>query len=175
MTEPAAAPAPEQAPILLFRGQPISIEQATARRAELTGNAEYVKAALGGDQEKSRELADLYMLARGQQPGASQQQPENADDVIASMSQQEIRQELQIEASWRDRVAPSTPQELAEFEKLEATVSQQHAARQFIDRAKNDPDFRRKLLSGNMEARSNWDRAHFVAFRCETIPDPPAP
>lgn len=172
MSETAAAT--EQTPVIMWNGHPWSPQMAETRRNELMANAEYVKAALGGDEEKQGELRDLYMIQRGMTPGASLRPPENVDDVIARMTETEIRRELQREASWRDRVAPSTPQEMAEFERGEATTSQKHAARQFIERAKSDPSFRAKLLSGDMQARSHWDRAHFVLNVCDEIPDPEA-
>ena len=72
MTEnvPASAPQEQPAPqpIAYWRGQPISPEAAAAERAKLIGDEAYTKALLAGDQTKSKELADLWQIAKGRAP-----------------------------------------------------------------------------------------------------------
>jgi hypothetical protein len=65
---PAPSPAASQHPLMLFRGQPISREQAASRRVELMANSEYAQAAIKGDTAKQVELKDLWMLERGLEP-----------------------------------------------------------------------------------------------------------
>jgi hypothetical protein len=159
----------QQQPVILHQGQPWSPQMAADKRAELMANSDYAKAALAGDEAKQRELADLYMIARGVTPGGSAP-PATAEDVLKGMTEREVGIELQREASWRDRVNPVTPQEVAEFERGQATASQKAAARRFIEQAKRDPGFRTKLLNNDMEARAKWARWNFVATADE-IPD----
>jgi hypothetical protein len=89
------------------------------------------------------------------------------------MTEKDIATELQCKANWRDRVNPSTPQEVAEFERGEATATQKAAARRFIEQAKKDPNFRTRLLNSDMDARAKWDRWHFVAHFADGIDDAP--
>jgi hypothetical protein len=169
MTE--AVGAIEQQPVLFFRGQPISAEGAAAQRAELTSNPDYVKAALAGDAEKQSELAELWQLSRGLQPGADAlpSQPQDAADVMAQMDEKELARAQQRVTTYRNLVAPETDLEASQFEKGEATKSQKEAARRNLARAIRDPAFAAKVGRNDMDALRQWSRWNWIAHSAREI------
>ncbi len=158
---------PQPQPNIIHNGQVWSPEMAATRRTELMNDPKFVESALAGDPAKAKELADLYQISRwGRAPNPP---PADAADVMARMSEGDMAREQQRHALWRNQVAPSTPQEEFEFERGEATRLQKETSRRDIEAMKQDKEFVRKLLNGDLEARRKWDRWHWVAFTAREV------
>lgn len=170
MSEPAAA-ITEPQPILWHHGQAISVEAAAEQRAALVANPDYVKAVLGGDHEKSKELADLLMLSRGEQPSADAvpPPPQHVGDVRQQMLDKEAERELQLNATLRNQVAPESEIEIAQFERGEATKSQKDVAKRNIAHALKDQIFCAKVARGDFAALRAWNRWQWIAHSAREI------
>jgi hypothetical protein len=167
MTDTPAAP--EQQPPMWHEGQAWSREMAAAELAKFDADADKVKAALGGDVAKQQERRDLWMMARGHQPGAVPTVPSDAAGIAQQMDEREQQLRDAVLDTWTKRVTMN-PERQFQMRRGLATKEQMAEARNRIERAKRDPEFGRKVLSGDMDASEQWAAWHFVAHHCREAP-----
>ena len=155
MTEnnPAAEGTPQ--PLLWHGGQAWTPQTADAKRNELMQNKDFVRAALDGDTGKAKELAYLYMLARGHVPAP----PQDAPDVLQQM---ETRTHVTITQHMRslseDGFTPAQAWEIAHGRPAPPEEIQMHKDR--LVALKKDAGFIRRYLDGDVEARNIMRHHH---------------
>jgi hypothetical protein len=147
---------PEQPnPMLWHQGQPISQEGAVAALAAFDADEVKVKAALGGDISAQAERRDLWMLARGHQPGAAPVMPSDGHGVHEQMAD---REEQIVEARL-DTFAKHMrmgPEQRGQQRRWLATQEQHDFAVAEKARLLKDPDFRAKVFAGHADETSRW-------------------
>lgn len=163
------APQPSsEFPLMTYQGQLYSRESAAVKLAEFDADAERVKAALGGDTAKQQERRDLWMLARGMQPGAVPTMPSDAGGVAQQMTERDE----QIHEAKLDAFAKHirmTPEIRQEFSRRLATQEQHDFATAEKARLLRDPDFRSKVFAGYADETDRWIRV------CQAAAAPVAP
>jgi len=147
---------PEQpAPMLWHQGQPISRDGAVAALAAFDADEAKVKAAIGGDISAQQERRDLWMLARGMQPGAVPATPQDAGAVAQQMSErEEAIHEAKLDAFGKH--VRMTPELRMQFSRRLATQEQHDFAVAERERLLRDPDFRSKVFAGFADETDRW-------------------
>jgi hypothetical protein len=152
----------QPAPLMYHEGQPFSRESAAARLAAFDADADRVKAALGGDIAKQQERAAYWSMARGVQPGAVPAMPADGTGVHAQMDEREQQiNEARLD-TWQKHIRMND-QMRAETKRGLATAEQVEDAKREIRRMLDDPEFGRKVLRGEMDARDKWARFNLLA------------
>jgi len=153
-------PAPE--PLLWHQGQPMSSEAAAAALAAFDADKDKVAAALGGDIAAQQERRDLWLLARGHQPGGLPVMPSDGTGV---QQQMDAREEQIAEARfdvWQKNIRMNDVQR-AEAKRGLATQQQVDDAKREVRRMLDDKEFGAKVLAGNADAKDKWHRFNFIA------------
>jgi hypothetical protein len=86
------------------------------------------------------------------------------------MSEREEQIHEAVLDTWAKHIPAADPVRRAQMARGLATADQITAAKESIERAKRDPEFGRKVLAGNMDARERWASWHFVAYHCREAP-----
>jgi hypothetical protein len=144
-------------PNMLYQGQLYSRETAAAELIKLDGDAEFVKAALGGDVSKQQLRRDFWMMARGYTPGATPAMPSDAHGI----HEQVAAREEQITEARLDTFAKhtrQTPEMRAQFRRRLATQEQHDYATNERARLLKDPAFRQRVVNGDADAVDTWVR-----------------
>jgi hypothetical protein len=151
-----------QAPLLFHQGQPLSQESAAAALAAFDADEGKVKAALGGDIAMQQERRDLWLLARGHQPGGVPVMPSDAAGVEAQMSEREQHLQEARLGVWQKHI-PMSEEAVAQVKRGLATQQEVAEAKRELERMKADPEFGRRVLSGDMDAKQRWHVANLKA------------
>ena len=135
-------------PLLWHNGVAYTQQSADAKRTELMKNADYVRAALDGDTGKAKELADLYMLARGHVPAP----PQDAPDVLQQMQNRAQTAAEQHAAALRSHADFTDGQvhQIVGQRPILADERQWHINQ--LNRLKQDKEFVRRYLDGDRDA-----------------------
>jgi hypothetical protein len=147
----------EQQPPMWHQGQAWSREKAAAELVKFDADADKVKAALGGDVAKQQERRDLWMMARGMQPGATPAMPSDAHGIHEQVAEREAA----IVEARLDTFAKhtrQTPEMRAQFKRRLATAEQHDFATNERARLLKDSNFRQRVLDGDPDATDTWVR-----------------
>jgi hypothetical protein len=149
----------EPEPLLYHNGQPFAASGAAAKREALMSDPEYTKAALAGDLTKTRELANLLMLSRGQTPPAASTVSTVAD-VEAQAIDRAGRERDMHAASMRNE-ADYTPEQINQIVNQRPVTAEERAfhQRQLV-LLKKDVGFVRRYLDGDAAARLKMGLHH---------------
>jgi hypothetical protein len=142
-------------PNLVYQGQLYSRETAAVALAAFDADEAKVKAALGGDLSAQQERRDLWMLARGMQPGALPAMPMDGHGVHEQMTEREE----QITEARLDAFAKHTrmtPELRMQFSRRLATQEQHDFAVAERERLLKDPNFRAKVFAGHADETDRW-------------------
>lgn len=142
-------------PLMEYQGQPWSREMAVEALAAFDGDKSKVAAALGGDTAKQQERRDLWMLAKGRQPGAIPAAPLDEGAVAQTMQERD----QQIHEAKLDTFAKFTRQTAemrAQYSRRLATAEQHDFAVQERQRLLRDPGFRARVLANDADAVARW-------------------
>jgi hypothetical protein len=148
--------------MLWHQGQPLSRERAAAELAAFDADEVRVKAALSGDIAAQQERRDLWMLARGMQPGSVPVTPSDATSVQQQMDEREQQVQEARLATWEKHIR-MTDNMRAEARRGLATQQNHDDAVREVRRMLDDKDFGAKILAGNSDAKDKWARCNFVA------------
>jgi hypothetical protein len=159
MTEDTAE---QPTPNMLYQGQLYSREMAAAELVKLDGDADFVKAALGGDVSKQQLRRDFWMMARGYTPGAVPAMPSDAHGIheqVAAREEQIVEARLDTFA----KHTRQTPEMRAQFKRRLATAEQHDFATNERARLLKDGSFRQRVLNGDADTVDTWVRICQVA------------
>jgi hypothetical protein len=157
MTEEVAA----LEPLVYLDGQPISREQAGARRQELMADPDYGEAAAGGDMVKVAELTKLWRIEHGMTPEPVP--PANPDDVRKSMTDRDLAIDAARVDTWGKYIIGFDDAKRATIARGLATQEQHDEAKRELERMKRDPETARRVLSGDADAMDKWTRYNLIA------------
>src|SRR5689334_17453638 len=118
--------------------QPLSPEQAGARRAELMRDPEYGKAAAGGDMVKVDELTKLWRIEHGMTPEPTP--PASPDEIRSQMTERALAIDDDRLATW-EKLIRMDDQMRFEHRRGSATAQQIEDAKAEIERMKSDAAF----------------------------------
>jgi hypothetical protein len=154
MTEDAV---PQQTPHMEYGGQLYSREHAAAELVKLDSDAEFVKAALGGDVSKQQLRAAFWQMSRGYQPGAVPAMPHDQQGIheqVAAREEQIVEARLDTFA----KHTRQTPEMRAQFKRRLATQEQHDYATNERARLLKDGSFRQRVLNNDADAVDHWVR-----------------
>jgi hypothetical protein len=138
------------------------MQSAATALAAFDADEAKVKAALGGDIGAQQERRDLWMLARGMQPGAAPTMPSDGTGVAAQMNEREAAIEEARLDTWQKHIRMDDRMK-AEAKRGLATAEQIEDAKREIRRMLDDPNYGRKILDGDMDAKDRWARMNLIA------------
>jgi hypothetical protein len=152
----------QPAPLMYHEGQPFSRESAAAALAAFDADKDKVAAALGGDIKYLQERRDLWMLSRGHVPGGVPTMPSDPTGVAQQMDEREQAINEARLGVWEKHIRMND-QMRAETKRGLATAEQVEDAKREIRRMLDDPEFGRKVMRGDMDAKDKWHRFNLLA------------
>jgi hypothetical protein len=161
---PAPAPAPQEqpAPLMYYLGQPIDRQTAESTRNGLLADSKFCEAARNGDVAKQRQLADLYMIARGVQPQAAAPMA-SADDVEIQVLDRAAREQA-VHVESLKSMADFTPEQIHQITNgRPIPAEEKRIAERRLAALQRDKGFVDRYLAGDQEARLQMSLAAIAA------------
>jgi hypothetical protein len=140
---------------------PRTAPEAAEMYQTLRGNPEYMK-GWETDQGKQSTLAYLRWTSQGYDPEAWGRAPATPDEVRAQMGDRDqVLDERRVEGYGKDIIGFNDGIR-ATIKRGLATPEQHAEAERQLARMIADPEFGRKIMNGDMDARDKWARWNLI-------------